>query len=413
MRPHKSILYVMDRSRAARFDTGSSSLSAALHLVHTEGTIRRSELTNQLGLSRGAVGTLVEELRTQRLVAVETSPVPAGDTGRPSHVVSPHPEGPVAAAVALRSQTYRVALVGLGGDLIAPTVHPLPEPTTPDRVLEAVAREVADAVRSTSRPCVGVGMAVPSAVSRDDQHALAALYLRWPPAVPVRERMVELLLSVPAAGPVSVGNDANLAALAEHRHGAGAGATDMLFLTTGQRGVGGALMVAGRLHTGSAGYALEVGHLTVDPAGRPCHCGSRGCLDVEADPVALVTAAHRRPQGDLEAAGRDVLADAATDPSARAAAEQVADRLGVGLAGLVNLFNPDRIVLGGLHADLLAAVPGRVVAVVRDRSFLDAASEVAIGPGRLGDDAVLLGAGELALQPVLDDPRRWAAGRDA
>jgi hypothetical protein len=58
-------------------------------------------------------------------------------------------------------------------------------------------------------------------------------------------------------------------------------------------------------------------------------------------------------------------------------------------------------------------VPGRVVAVVRDRSFLDAASEVAIGPGRLGDDAVLLGAGELALQPVLDDPRRWAAGRDA
>jgi len=86
----------MSPGRAAAIDPGSGSLSAALHLVHTEGPIRRSELTARLGLSRGAVGALVEELRVQRLVAVETSPLPAGDTGRPSHLVSPHPDGPVA-----------------------------------------------------------------------------------------------------------------------------------------------------------------------------------------------------------------------------------------------------------------------------------------------------------------------------
>ena len=220
--------------------------------------------------------------------------------------------------------------------------------------------------------------------------------------------MVELLGGF-AAGRVHVGNDANLAALAEHRHGAGAGATDMLFLSTGQRGVGGALVAAGRLHTGSAGYALEVGHLTVDPGGRRCHCGSRGCLDVEADPVAVLTAAGRRPRGDVEAAARRVLAAAATDPRARAAAEQVADRLGAGLAGLVNLFNPDRIVLGGLHAQLLESVPGRVAEVVRERSFLSAASQVPICSARLAGDGGLLGAGELALQPVLDQPRRWSS----
>ena len=88
---------------------------------------------------------------------------------------------------------------------------------------------------STSRPCVGVGLAVPSAVSRDDEHALAALYLRWPAAVPVRDRMVDLL-GPSATGRIHVGNDANLAALAEHRHGAGAGATDMLFLSNGPAG---------------------------------------------------------------------------------------------------------------------------------------------------------------------------------
>jgi predicted NBD/HSP70 family sugar kinase len=398
----------MTPGHAAAIDPGSGSLSAALRLVHTEGPIRRSELTSRLGLSRGAVGALVEELRLQQLVAVETSPLPAGDTGRPSHLVSPHPDGPVAVAVALSAQTFRVALVGLAGVLIAPTWHRLPQPTTPGRVLPAVARAVLAILASTSRPCVGVGLAVPSAVSREDEHALAALYLGWPAAVPVRDRMIDLL-GASATGRVHVGNDANLAALAEHRHGAGAGATDMLFLATGQRGVGGALVAAGRLHTGSAGYALEVGHLTVDPGGRRCHCGSRGCLDVEADPVAVLTAAGRRPRGDVEAAARRVLAAAATDPRARAAAEQVADRLGAGLAGLVNLFNPDRIVLGGLYAQLLDVVPGRVAEVVRERSFLSAASQVPICSARLAADGGLLGAGELALQPLLDQPRRWSA----
>ena len=306
----------MSPGHAAAIDPGSGSLSAALHLVHTEGPIRRSELTSRLGLSRGAVGALVEELRVQQLVAVETSPLPVGDTGRPSHLVSPHPDGPVAVAVALSAQTFRVALVGLGGVLIAPTEHRLPQPTTPGRVLPAVARAVLAVLASTSRRCVGVGLAVPSAVSRDDEHALAALYLRWPAAVPVRDRMVDLLGPVrDRSGPRRQRRQPGRA-LAEHRHGAGAGATDMLFLATGQRGVGGALVAAGRLHTGSAGYALEVGHLTVDPGGRRCHCGSRGCLDVEADPVAVLTAAGRRPRGDVEAAARRVLAAAATDPRA-------------------------------------------------------------------------------------------------
>ena len=101
--------------------------------------------------------------------------------------------------------------------------------------------------------------------------------------------------------------------------------------------------------------------------------------------------------------------DASADPRARAAAEQVADRLGVGLAGLVNLFNPDRIVLGGLHAQLLDVVPGRVAEVVRERSFLSAASQVPIEAARLASDGALLGAGELALQPLLDQPRRWSS----
>jgi predicted NBD/HSP70 family sugar kinase len=398
------------RPRSSRRD----SLGAALRLVHTDGPIRRSDLTTRLGLSRSATGALLEELRTLRLVTVETSPPPAGVSGRPSHVVLANPTGPVVVAAQIRARAYRVGLVGIGGVVVDSSVHALPRPPAPERVLAKVASTVVEALRSTRRTCIGLGVAVPSAVSRADEHALAALYLGWPSAVPVRETLTGLLDETGAAPAVHVGNDANVAALAEHRHGAGVGASVMLFVTTAGRGVGGALVTNGHLFTGSAGYALEVGHITVEPRGRLCHCGNRGCLDVEADPLALLPPRLVPELGmddEVEALARGVVRDAGTDREARAAVRRVSDRLGGALAALVNLFNPDRIVLGGLFADVRAAMPERLEATVRRRSFLDAASQVPIVPAALGEDAILLGAGELALQPVLEDPRSATGAR--
>ncbi len=175
-------------------------------------------------------------------------------------------------------------------------------------------------------------------------------------------------------------------------------------VATGHRGVGGALVLDGRLHSGSAGLALEVGHLTVDPQGRPCHCGSRGCLDVETDPLALLEAAGRTPDpaGSLLDQARHLLR---TDrsPRARTATATVIDRLGLGLAGLVNILNPDRIILGGLHRWLLEADPARLGAVVEERSLWGRSGSVPILPCTL-DHNSLVGAAELAWQPVLDDP---------
>lgn len=206
-------------------------------------------------------------------------------------------------------------------------------------------------------------------------------------------------------GPAFAGNDVNLAALAEHRHGAGRGARDLLCVATGHRGVGGALVLDGRLHTGSSGLALEVGHLTVNPEGRPCHCGSRGCLDVEADPLALLTAAGRDPgpEQSLLRQADDLVRDHYDDPAVRTAAESLIDRLGLGLAGLVNILNPDRIILGGLHRTLLAADPARLRAVVAERSLWGQSGGVPVLACTL-DHNSLVGAAELAWQPVLDDP---------
>ncbi|MYQ49039.1 ROK family protein, partial [Streptomyces sp. SID4985] len=315
-------------------------------------------------------------------------------------------DGPVALAAQIHADGFRAALVGLGGRIVATTPGCETVDADPAKVLGTVVEAGAELLRSTGRRCVGAGLAVPSAVAEPDGLALNPLHLAWPVGEPVRRIFVECVRAAGITGPAFAGNDVNLAALAEHRHGAGRGARDLLCVATGHRGVGGALVLDGRLHTGSSGLALEVGHLTVNPEGRPCHCGSRGCLDVEADPLALLVEAglDPGPEVSLLQQATDLLRTRYDEPAVRRAAETLIDRLGLGLAGLVNILNPDRIILGGLHRTLLEADPDRLCAVVAARSLWGGQSGgVPILPCTLDHDS-LVGAAELAWQPVLDDP---------
>jgi predicted NBD/HSP70 family sugar kinase len=159
-------------------------------------------------------------------------------------------------------------------------------------------------------------------------------------------------------------------------------------------------------YTGSTGLGMEVGHVSVDPQGRPCRCGSRGCLDVETDALSFMDAAGRVPRRGtpiLEQATALLRAEYASSTAVRAAASLVVERLGLGLADLINVLNPDRILLGGLHGDLLAADPGRLRAAVAARSPWGRGSSVPVLGCALGNGG-LIGAAELAWQPVLDNP---------
>jgi predicted NBD/HSP70 family sugar kinase len=381
-----------------------SSLGRALTLVHTGEVSTRTELTRRLGLTRGAVGAILGQLAAAGLVAVDRHPSTAS-VGRPSHRLAPHPDGPVVLAAQLHVDTITVGVTGLGGRLRTVLDAPLPTPSDPAAALDAIADLAAGQAGDLGRGCLGLGVAVPSAIDDRSGEALAAHHLGWPSVTPVRRPLADRLAARGLPLAVSVGNDANLAALAEHRHGSGRGARHLLYVTTGQQGVGGGLLVDGRLHTGSAGYALEVGHLTVRPNGRLCACGNRGCLDAEADATALLAAAGR-PALAGAAGYREamrLLATGPADAAVAAAVRRLVDALGTGLASLINVLNPDRVVLGGLHAALLAADPARLTEAVAARSFVDAGGRVSIGAGRL-DRAVLLGAAELALEPFLRDP---------
>ncbi|WP_329131786.1 ROK family protein [Streptomyces sp. NBC_00670] len=397
----------------ARLDRGRGALGPALELVHTGRAPTRAVLTAALGVTRATAGAVAAELEALGLIRVDAHPgAAAGSQGRPSHRLEVAEDGPVALAAQIHADGYRAALVGLGGRIVA--TAPGCETVDPDpaKVLGSVVEAGADLLRATGLRCVGAGLAVPAAVAEPEGLALNPMHVDWPAGAPVREIFTDLVRAAGLEGPAFAANDVNLAALAEHRHGAGRGARDLLCVATGHRGVGGALVLDGRLHSGSSGLALEVGHLTVNPEGRPCHCGSRGCLDVEADPLAFLTAAGRDPGPELsllQQANDLIRAHHADDPAVRAATEALIDRLGLGLAGLVNILNPDRIILGGFHRTLLDTDPDRLSAVVADRSLWGRSGGVPILPCTL-DHNSLVGAAELAWQPVLDDPLTALAG---
>ena len=397
-----------------RPERGRSLLGPALSLIHAGRAPTRSALTAGLGVTRATAGAVAAELQALGLIQVDSAPGGAiGGPGRPSHRLTIHPHGPVAVGAQIHPDGFGVALVGLGGQVVARSAarRSVP-PGDPERAVSLVATAAARLLRRTGRECVGAGLAVPSAVAQPEGTAVSPLYVDWPTGTPICDifthQVARAGITGPGGTPVAcwADNDINLAALAEHRHGAGRGAGHLLVVATGHRGVGGALVVGGALYTGSTGVGMEAGHVSVDPAGLPCRCGSRGCLNVETDALSFMDAAGRVPSPGTPvlAQATEILRDEyAADAAVRTAAARLIERLGLGLAGLVNVLNPDRILLGGLHRHLLEADPVRLRAAVGERSPWGRGAGVPLLACVL-DDGSLIGAAELAWQPALGNP---------
>ena len=249
---------------------------------------------------------------------------------------------------------------------------------------------------------LGLGVAIVGIVRRADATVRLAPNLDWH-EVPLGARLADALGT---SLPIEVANEADLGALAELRRGAAVGAEHVLFIS-GEVGIGGGLIIEGRPLTGAVGYGGEVGHMPVNPSGIECHCGSVGCWETEAGEGALLVRAGHRADAGREGVDA-VLADAAAG-SRRAldALDSVGGWLGVGLAGLVNVFNPQVVVLGGLFARIYEFVEERLGAELARLALPMSRDVVRVVPAALGVDAPLLGAAELAFEPLLSDPAVW------
>jgi predicted NBD/HSP70 family sugar kinase len=381
-----------------------ANLSAIVRELHERGPLSRSELVARTGLTRSAIRALIGELVAGDLVSEERA-APLGTPGRPSPVVRPNPEDAAVLALEIAVDSLAVALVGLGGMVLELVrVDRAPDHTS----VEQIAADLADlaafvrARRPSVDPLVGIGASIVGLVRRTDGCVSMAPNLGWKD-VPLGDR---LAVTLGVSGPISVANDADLGALAEVRRGAARGADHVLFIS-GEVGVGGGLIVDGRPLTGVAGYAGEVGHIPVNPAGARCRCGSVGCWETEIGEHALLRRAGHPSdggRGEVEAVLREAEAGSR---SALDALDEVARWVGFGLAGLVNVFDPRLIVLGGLLGRIHPLIRKTVEAEL-DRLALPAPrKQVRVVPATLGVDAPLLGAAELAFEPLLADPAVW------
>jgi predicted NBD/HSP70 family sugar kinase len=383
-----------------------SNLALVLDQLRRRGSSSRSQLVAATGLTRSAIAGLVGELESIGLV-VETPPAPDGRPGRPSPVVQVDAGCVVALAIEIFVDEIGAAFVALDGTVVSSVRHPRPR----DRV--AVTETVADVAalvqrleagsgdsrRSSRHRLLGCGVSVPGLVREVDGFVVAAPNLGW-----IDVSLAESLESALRLGvPIHVGNDADLGALAESRFGAGVGSDHMIFVS-GEVGVGGGLVAAGRPVVGHLGFAGEIGHLPVNPEGRRCRCGSIGCWETEVGEVALLDRAGLDPDGGRVAVEELLARAAAGDPRAADALAVEARWLAIGIAGLVNVLDPDTVVLGGLFSRILPAVRSRLDDELAERRYVAARRDVAVVGATLGSQAVTVGAAELAFGRLLEDP---------
>ncbi|BCY05621.1 ROK family transcriptional regulator [Actinoplanes sp. L3-i22] len=376
------------------------NLGTLLRYVHVHGATSRAELTTRLGLNRSTIGALTGELITAGLVS-EAVPKETGRAGRPSLVVRPESEKIFAYALSIEVDRLRAARVGLGGQILEQYETVRPPGMSADEAVEPLARFVRamhDQVGDDSR-CVGSGLAVAGMVRREDGMVRLAPTIGW-----VEEPVgAALRAELGAPGSLSIGNHADVCALAEHARGAAVGCDNVIYLY-GDVGVGAGIVAGGRRVTGHGGYGGEVGHMVVNPYGRPCDCGSRGCWETEIGEHALLRLSGREDRTGRDAVLEVVDAAVRGDSQAQHALRHVGDWIGFGVGNLVNIFNPEVVIFGGTLRDVY------LVAAAQIRSRLNAVGlpacreHVRLRTPELGADAALIGAAELAFDRLLDDP---------
>lgn len=314
-------------------------------------------------------------------------------------MVYPRPAGAAVLAIEIAVDSVAVATVGIGGHVFNRVRVARPRGRfSPEETAQDVAKLAGPllAALPAGHLLVGVGVAIVGITRRSDGFVHLAPNLGWHD-VP----LAAMLTSALRLGlPVFAANEADLGALAEHRRVRPDVAN--LVYVSGEVGIGTGIILDGKPLLGAAGYAGEAGHTLKVPGGRPCGCGATGCWETEAGEAALM-----RRLGIEEGAARidDVVRRAdAGDVTTLQAITEVGRWLGLGIGDLVNLFNPELIVLGGLYHRLFSFLEASVLEGAASRALPASWAMATITSSGLGVDAPLIGAAELVFSGVIGDP---------
>jgi predicted NBD/HSP70 family sugar kinase len=386
---------------ASQDEVRRHNLATVLRRLHLGGAVSRSELVALTGLNRSTVGALVNELAEQGLVVEE--PGASIGVGRPSLVVAVQPRSAVVLAFDFRVDRTVGSVMGLGGEMIERVERARSQSASAPKVaiqqILDMTHELLECVPEETI-WVGTGIGVPGIVNAKSGMVSQAPNLGWvdvPFEQLINTSMEEEFGEVP---PIFVSNDADLGVLAEHTRGRGVAARNVIYLS-GEVGIGGGVILNGELMSGAGGFGGEVGHMVVNPSGTKCRCGSRGCWETVIGRASILNCI---PDAEMYGEVQDVLHVVENgDKEVQQRLDSVGRWLGIGLVNLVNIFNPEVIVLGGHLGQIYPAVAG-VVSRELDNALRASREQVTVAVASLRDDSTLIGASESAFAPLLNSP---------
>ncbi|MBU1049898.1 ROK family transcriptional regulator [Candidatus Bipolaricaulota bacterium] len=351
-----------------------------INLLRLHGPLSRSEVSDRTGLAPSALTRLSRDLLADGVV-IETGKSDSTG-GRPAVLVSLNPEYSRSIGMKVERSRVLAAAVDLTGVIREKASVLFDAPPSPAKVIDTVDKLVK---KLSFERILGVGISISGFVDPATGMDLYSPILGWR-NVPLRDPIFER-----TGLPVWIENDVNALALGERWYGAGRNFSHFICITVGE-GIGAGVVIGGEIYRGAFGGAGELGHITINPDGPVCRCQERGCLEVYASDYFLGEEASRlgftNIQGLIDA-GRDGNADA------KVAFARMGRYLGFGAKNLVNLLNPEAIILGGERMDASDLFLPSIEDEVRRHSFPSEADRLQIVPTELGADGFLIGSATL------------------
>jgi predicted NBD/HSP70 family sugar kinase len=401
----------MEPSRSTVRDLRRRNRSALLSTLYFDGPLSRQELSQQTGLSVATVSNVTGELVEEGLI-VEAGLVDS-DGGRPRVLLRAAPGFGNVVGIDVGETGVKVELFDLTMDRKATVEHALsssrPEPAEVVAQIAAALVEVIVQAGVTQDSVIGVGIGLPGTVEQGPSTLVHAQVIGWD-AVPIED----LLRAAGVRLPLYFDNGAKTQGQAELWFGAGRGFRHAVVALVGS-GVGAAVITDGRTYRGATSSAGEWGHTTIVYGGRTCRCGARGCLEAYVGAEAVLDRYRQARRGrqaaevDEQSGLAELIAAAGRSRVAAHVLDETAGYLGAGIANLINLFNPERIVLGGWAGLALgAAMLPQIRTAAEEYALRRPYEQTTIEMCELGPDAVAVGAATLPVAALLalgNDPR--------
>lgn len=377
-------------------DVRATNLAVVLRFVREHAPCSRADIAASTGLNKATVSSLVADLIDRRLVR-ETG-LTENRVGRPATMLVLDGSPYAAIGVEINVDYVTAVATGLAGERLLTWRRSFGAGDSVNQGVAAVAaivRRVINRMAKEERQVLGLAVGLPGLVDVQGTVRIAP-NLGWYDA-DIGGDLAKALRDPGFA--IQVDNDANLAALAEQRFGAHAGAADLIYLT-GEIGVGAGVILDGRLRRGALGYSGELGHVQLDPDGPECRCGRRGCLEAVAGIGAVLRRRDPSP-AEIEVEIEEVVRSArAGDDSTLTLLASVGAGLGRGVSIIANLLNPEVVILGGYYVPLAPWLLPAVHAEVADRAIAPQAGGVRVVASTLGHDAAALGGAARVLDSV-------------